>query len=224
MALADAFRRVLGREPRSRVLLNTFRSDTGATFPQAPGSGPASGGYAGRCERRHARSTEIMTKGPRPLERPSARALTPLASLACEVLLLGLLDLHAPTERDRISAERFFFGGPEISLLVFWCAVASPLRSSAGAAHRAARDATGRPGRQNGRKLRTGTGWRPEGLLSSRSGAARPPRRTRASGLRMHAAGGAGPAIVPRAGRRTRPAGAPRSASACPGGSARALR
>ena len=64
-----------------------------------------------------------MTKGPRPLERPSARALTPLASLACEVLLLGLLDLHAPTERDRISAERFFFGDPEISLLVFWCAV-----------------------------------------------------------------------------------------------------
>lgn len=64
-----------------------------------------------------------IRNGSRPLERGAERPRTPLATLGTEVLLLALVDLHGPTERERISAERFFFGGADVSLLTFWCAV-----------------------------------------------------------------------------------------------------
>ena len=61
--------------------------------------------------------------GPRPVEREAERPRTPLATLATQVLLLALVDLHGPTGCDRVSAERFFFGDADDSLLMFWCAV-----------------------------------------------------------------------------------------------------
>lgn len=65
----------------------------------------------------------LIKDGPRPLEREAERPRSALATLATQVLLLALVDLHGPTERDRLSAERFFFGDADVSLLMFWCAV-----------------------------------------------------------------------------------------------------
>ncbi|CAN5818290.1 hypothetical protein BH24ACI4_BH24ACI4_13310 [soil metagenome] len=65
----------------------------------------------------------LIKNGPRPLEPEAERPRTPHATLATQVLLLALLDLHSLTECDRLSAERFFFGDADVSLLMFWCAV-----------------------------------------------------------------------------------------------------
>ena len=64
-----------------------------------------------------------MKNGPPPLDREADTPGDLIATLATQVLLLALVDLHSPSECDRSSAERFFFGDAEVSLLMFWCAV-----------------------------------------------------------------------------------------------------